>query len=77
MCRTLTALGVLYHNYRIVITPPPSQEGLDCMHDAGCREGQGLGGGLKGSGKGHSLGAMGESVQCSAVSHYSSAPDTL
>lgn len=38
MCRTLTALGVLYHNYRIINTPPPSQEGLYRMHDAGCRE---------------------------------------
>lgn len=37
MCRTLTALGVLYHNYRIINTPPPSQEGLYRMHDAGCR----------------------------------------
>lgn len=35
MCRTLTALGVLYHNYRIVITPPPSQEGLYRMHGRG------------------------------------------
>lgn len=34
----LTALGVLYHNYRIINTPPPSQEGLYRMHDAGCRD---------------------------------------
>lgn len=38
MCRTVTALGVLYHNYRIINTPLPSQEGLYCMHDTGCGE---------------------------------------
>lgn len=45
MCRTLTALGVLYHNYRIINTPLPSQEGLYCMHDKECREDGGRGGG--------------------------------
>lgn len=44
MCRTLTALGVLYHNYRIINTPLPSQEGLYCMHDKECREDGGRGG---------------------------------
>lgn len=42
MCRTVTALGVLYHNYRIINTPPPSQEGLYCMHDTGCRKEAGV-----------------------------------
>lgn len=66
MCRTLTALGVLYHNYRIVITPPPSQEGLYRMHGRGM-QGKGVeverGGG---GGVGRSLAVMErwESVQC-------------
>lgn len=38
----LTALGVLYHNYRIVRTPPQSQEGLYCMHDTGCSKDGGI-----------------------------------
>lgn len=57
MCRTLTALGVLYHNYRIINTPLPSQEGLYCMHDKECRKDGGGGvkesvsvGGAKGGG---------------------------
>ena len=54
----LTALGVLYHNYRIINTPPPSQEGLYRMHDAGCRRGWGVK-------EVHPLAVMGwESVQC-------------
>lgn len=69
MCRTLTALGVLYHNYRIINTPLPSQEGLYRMHDAGCREHGGCWGGGKWGGgaecRVHPLAVMGcELVQC-------------
>lgn len=46
MCRTLTAPGVLYHNYRIIGTPLQSQEGPCRMHVTGCRVGW-LGGGLQ------------------------------
>lgn len=47
-CAELLQRWVLYHNYRIINTPPPSQEGLYRMHDAGCREDQGGGGGGEG-----------------------------
>lgn len=75
MCRTLTALGVLYHNYRIINTPPPSQEGLYRMHEAECRA-DGLVGGRQSWVGGHSAPA-GSTWVGSANNHDSSALDTL
>ncbi|KAM7369109.1 hypothetical protein PAMP_013404 [Pampus punctatissimus] len=81
MCRTVTALGVLYHNYRIINIPLPSQEGLYRMHDKECREdgsggdegkcvcvGVGRGGGWGAlTVKMHPLAVMGwELVQCNS-----------
>lgn len=86
MCRTVTAPGVLYHNYRVINTPPPSQGGPYCMHEAGM---QGAGrGGSGGSGRVQRLAVIGvggvreggaggiSAVQTSATT-YSSALSTL
>lgn len=65
-CITTTELSLLLCHHK--------RDWIACMtQDAGRTKVEGV----KGSGKGHSLGVTGGGDQCSAVGHYSSAPDTL